>query len=1138
MILISSPIPSLSIENRRHRGGWHTRINVSSTVTPTPAAPYNPSMPSDQELRDLTEGFKEKGNEAFQKSHLDDAILAYSQGLVQVDRIVAPPSTSLKATLLSNRAACYLKQGKLTECQEDCTSSLALLEKENDGNDLRSKLLYRRAKALFLKANMPHKKQEDDLNLAAKDLLTLLSFDSGNKDATHLLNTIRAQHGAETKNNGGNSPITKTLREVEKKDDKLMHNIKVLLGLLTSDSVSSSMELGRRMGVKILFDVASGSTGTSNKEGDSLKVRKLALQCLSCAGSHPPFCRGFLKDPDIQTKLGEIIAEACANPYDQAEVAVGAWTVYLRLILHLDRDDPNQEIQGKTDLLIDPLINALIASFQSANSTIIRAAIDVLSTWTAGKDRELVIRASLDNNLVDLPVPLSKYEMHQLKPRELSDYKQRLYQKKTRDQAWAFERSSRFCHGGGLQEVLNFTVSHDDSNLRREITAVLAKLLAALADDDKIQAVAKPIFGTVDKETEDERTDGKTSGVIIEEINEDDDAEEGKVVDAVDSDDKKRAAEVSIEVMKQRAELATALLMANGDIGGWAMGSGWPQCTANLIAMVNSDDLIALRIVAELLSSAASVKGTRPIVSSYLTNEAMKPLVTHTDRNVRTAAASAVAKLGLAEDHTQDFELMSLLEAAFFMLEEGEESVELLTASGNSGANAPSSKVSLPSGAKTSVERGVEVVTYLITKTLVKQEICHGFKATTESKYTGLELLVKVSDNAAAGENVMAFGIASIFQLMAATPLTLRKEAFEGREITMEQFDEIQKMQKTQEQKETDDDTEIKEDSDEQCAERIVKMVNSNVPRALIQLMDGASDQTLEQIVTALNRLAAAQSVRGTMIQQGVLTALIKIEREEINPTDIRKKIVRNIRHCMAKLLVTTNPSLLTSAQSMGAVKPLIQLVREVESTDLQKFEALLSLTNLASMGDSTKSKIAAEKGLSTIKFAMFSDHPMVKKAATECLCNMVGNEAFMKMLQDVEELRLWLALAADFEDHYECARAAAGCLAMATGDPAVAETLIQIPKFKERMDACLESGSLEIIHRMMVVILNLLELDIEKLKEAAVENGLVAFCNAYVDSYKDGGSKTTELQFEGDELVAFNATVEVAKQVVKASER
>ena len=217
----------------------------------------------------------------------------------------------------------------------------------------------------------------------------------------------------------------------------------------------------------------------------------------------------------------------------------------------------------------------------------------------------------------------------------------------------------------------------------------------------------------------------------------------------------------------------------------------------------------------------------------------------------------------------------------------------------------------------------------------------------------------------------------------------------------------------------------------------------------------------------------------------------------------------------------------------MGAIKPLLQLVREIDSNDLQKFEALLSLTNLVSMGDDTKNKVSAEKGISSLKYAMFSDHPLVKKAATECLCNMVGNEDFMKTLHDTNELRLWLALASDHEENYECARAASGCLAMASPDPSVAKSLIHISNFKERMNTCLGSGSIEIVHRILVVVLNLVEHGGE-IRKATTDNGLVVFCEAYVESYNDG-KKITDLGLEDDKIGAFHDTIEIAKQVMRA---
>ena len=241
-------------------------------------------MPSDQELQTQAEDWKKKGNEAFQKSELEAAVQAYSQGLVQVDRLVAP-SILLKATLLSNRAACYLKQAKLEECIDDCASALTALENQND-SALRIKILYKRAKALFLKSNMPHKKTEEDLNLAAKDLLTLLSFDASNKEANQLLQTIRAQHAAESKNNISNTPLAKTLKAISKKDEKTLHHIKVLMGMISNDSISASMELGRLDGVGILL-------GISGDNSLDIKLRSMSLHALASAGNHPP-CRDRL----------------------------------------------------------------------------------------------------------------------------------------------------------------------------------------------------------------------------------------------------------------------------------------------------------------------------------------------------------------------------------------------------------------------------------------------------------------------------------------------------------------------------------------------------------------------------------------------------------------------------------------------------------------------------------------------------------------------------------------------------------------------------------------------------------------------------------------------------------------------------
>ena len=72
-------------------------------------------------------------------------------------------------------------------------------------------------------------------------------------------------------------------------------------------------------------------------------------------------------------------------------------------------------------------------------------------------------------------------------------------------------------------------------------------------------------------------------------------------------------------------------------------------------------------------------------------------------------------------------------------------------------------------------------------------------------------------------------------------------------------------------------------------------------------------------------------------------------------------------------------------------------------------------------------------------------------------------------------------------------------------------------------------------MHRMLVVILNLVELG-GKYRQAALENGFIAFAMAYVESYHSG-SKASGLDFDENDIGAFNATVDISKQIIKVAD-
>jgi hypothetical protein len=1086
-------------------------------------------MPSDESLSQQAEDFKAAGNAAFQKSDIPAAISQYSQGLVACDRLAAPPA-ALKSSLLSNRAMCYLKGNDFQLCVDDCTTALNL----SDFSDpkLRSKVLYRRAKSRFMLANGPSSASAVDTNAAlqdaAKDLMHLLQMDPSNKEANQLLQTVRAQHKMTAK---ATTPVSKTLQSIrdmlvaDADVKKLQLELKRLMSLLDNDLTNAAAELGRVDGaVAMLMDLAATCTNTAAADDAANKTAVLALQCIRTASALPSFCRQYLVP--VQAQLLEIVEKA---PTRQSDIVVAVMSILVRLILHADRDDPAKDIEGPSLLDKTVILNILTTAWKTTtDKTVLRATLDVLSSFTAGLDRDATIRTAL--HIVGLsdstvPTPKTLAETRAFTPKQLSVYRKRQGDKKTRDEAWAFERAAWFCHNSsptdvnqsGLHIFLRAAIECEDHVVRREMTVALGRLLTCLDADDKIKEAVQTILGGP-KDGKDGKKE-EDSGMIIEEVyNEDEEEKYAAIEEVLEPLDK----------LMERAVVTAGLLLSRKEVGAWALSFGWENSMDDLPTMIQSGDPRAMCLVSEVISGASTVDSVRHIVANMMDSGDIKTLLMSDDRDIRSGAASAVAKLGMADKSTDEGELMGLLLAACSLLEDD----------GDEMPPDPNDKSAryrhFSSFSSSSVERAIEMINYLIANTSVKEELAAGFSATMNSPYTAMERLVKVADLPNVGESLTAYGLATIFQNMAVTNLEMRKEAFEGKEVTMEAYDEMQKMGKTEAEKEVID-SKVDLDTQELCNNRIKKMVSANVPRAMIAIMEGASEHTLEQSLLGLKRMASEPSVRGQMIQQGVLSACIKQEKNETpTETDTMKKVIRCARHTIAKILITTNPSLLTSAQRLGSIKPLIQLIRDTNALDLDVFEALMSVTNIASSGEDAKNRIVAERGIAALHYAMFSDHEMVQRAATEAMCNLVPHEAMMKHLAEEETLRLWLAFATEYENNYEMARAASGCLAMATQAEPIAAELVKVDRFKSEMTLLLECGRLEIMHRAFVILLNLV-MHGGTCREKVVSEGFVAFCVAYVNS--SDTDETLELEFSEEERALLPVTVEIAKKIVDEAE-
>jgi hypothetical protein len=135
-------------------------------------------------------------------------------------------------------------------------------------------------------------------------------------------------------------------------------------------------------------------------------------------------------------------------------------------------------------------------------------------------------------------------------------------------------------------------------------------------------------------------------------------------------------------------------------------------------------------------SAASTVEESRGMVTMLLDAGSMERLLMHENRDIRSGAAAAVAKLGLGgkdKEKADEGDVMGMLQAAADLLEDE---------SGQFEASKSKKDSSLKNSfGTTSLERGVEMVTYLISQSQCKEEIAAGFKANPNSKNSVLDNL-------------------------------------------------------------------------------------------------------------------------------------------------------------------------------------------------------------------------------------------------------------------------------------------------------------------------------------------------------------------------------------------------------------
>ena len=289
-------------------------------------------------------------------------------------------------------------------------------------------------------------------------------------------------------------------------------------------------------------------------------------------------------------------------------------------------------------------------------------------------------------------------------------------------------------------------------------------------------------------------------------------------------------------------------------------------------------------------------------------------------------------------------------------------------------------------------------------------------------------------------------------------------------------------------------------DEDAAVTERCKAIVNAGSIPTLVGISKTLSPGSIGILFNILLSLSRTASLRGTIAQQGGIRLLLQSYTLITGTSEAEIQSRNTAAHAMARILISVDPSLVfTGSLSLNsAIRPLLSLLNEdsglsSEPRDLlPTFEALLGLTNLASVPSSNVSETIIRLAFPTIEELILSNNTLVRRASNELVCNLVNCAAGVELFADgskAAERRVHILLAmADVEDP-QTRKAAGGALAMITQFEGATTAILARDRGVEILFGLIDGKySEEIVHRGVVCIMQIVCAEEEGTRKRAKE--------------------------------------------------
>ena len=276
-------------------------------------------------------------------------------------------------------------------------------------------------------------------------------------------------------------------------------------------------------------------------------------------------------------------------------------------------------------------------------------------------------------------------------------------------------------------------------------------------------------------------------------------------------------------------------------------------------------------------------------------------------------------------------------------------------------------------------------------------------------------------------------------------------------------------------------------DGEEFVKKRVATLLEYGVVPALNSLSAVDSMAIHEQVSRVFLALTGNPTHRGALIQQGGAKSLVPLATSNTP----KGKLVA--AQALAKIGITNDPRLAFPGQrSLEVVRPLVGLLKSDQG--LQQFEGLLALTNLAGLNDDIRRRIFKEGGVTLVESLMFEEHDLLRRAATEAMCNLVlldeVHERFLS--DDVERVKLLTLFSG--EDDPDLIKAATGALAQLSHDPRICSKIMAVKSAKDIMKELVVNENAELQHRGMYILANLVDASKEIARQLVEDDFLEIF--------------------------------------------